>query len=344
MHEELLRRGTDLELIWAVKDHSVELPDKAVPVLQQSEAWVEALRNSRYVIDNMHQPAFFEKADGQVLIETFHGYPFKSMGHPHWERMKFSKARMDSLDARAAQWDFLVSPAPYATPLLKRDFRYDGEVLEIGYPRNDVLLSPDAGTLREQTRRRLGLPDGVTAVLYAPTFRDNLSQDDFRAPMVDYLDVASVIDALGDDHVILVRGHAFNARMPTRLERRRAVIDVTDYPDVSHLYLASDALVADYSSLRFDYALTDKPMIFLVPDLEEYRDQSRGWLFDFEVSAPGPHVASTDEVIEYLGDPDRLRDEFRTEYKQFHRDFHPLEDGRATHRLVDAVFGSRGDA
>jgi CDP-glycerol glycerophosphotransferase len=327
-----------------VKDLSVPVPEGARPVVQQSEAWFEALRHSRYVIDNMHQPAFFEKAGGQVMVETFHGYPFKAMGRPHWERLRFNSQRIASLDDRTAQWDYLVSPAPYATEHLRRNFGFDGSMLEIGYPRNDVLLSPQAENIRASTRERLGLSGDSKVVLYAPTFRDNVSVDDFRAPMVDYLDIPHLLGALGEEFVILVRGHAFNARMPTRLERRRAVIDVTDYPQVSDLYLAADALIADYSSLRFDFALTDKPMIFLVPDLEAYRDEARGWLFDFQSSAPGPHVASTEEVTNWLLQPELLQKQFHEEYQRFHRQFHAWEDGHAAQRLVDEVFGSRGDA
>jgi CDP-glycerol glycerophosphotransferase len=189
--------------------------------------------------------------------------------------------------------------------LLTRDFNYPGDVLEIGYPRNDVLMSDEAPQLRASVRTALGIPEGARAILYAPTFRDYLSEDDHTAPMADLLDADALMRALGDDHVLLIRGHAFHARTEERPDVADRVIDVTDYPEPADLYLASDLAIVDYSSLRFDYGLTGKPMLFLVPDLDLYK-QTRGWLIEYEPTAPGPLLASTDEVADAIKDLDRV--------------------------------------
>src|SRR5699024_8383729 len=175
------------------------------------------------------------------------------------------------------------------------------------------------------------------------TFRDYLSRDDQRAAMVDFFDFERATRALGDRYVFLLRGHAFNARTARRARSLPGVVDVTDYPEVSDLYLAADAAIVDYSSLRFDFAVTGKPMIFHVPDLQRYRE-TRGWVVDFERTAPGPHVSTTDEVIERVRDLDGVRDTYREQYERFGRDFIELDDGRASERFVDAVMVPRGDA
>lgn len=340
---ELQARGADIELYWAVTDYSVPVPDGARAVAVNSREWYELLGSAKYYLDNMFQPDYHRKPPGQVLIQTFHGYPFKTMGYPHWAQSGASAQRVESYQRRAAEWDYLVSPASYATPLLRRDFGYDGDVLEIGYPRNDVLLADDAPEIRDAVRAALGIAEHQRAVLYAPTFRDYESPDDHRAAMIDLLDIDAVTRGLGSDTVLLVRGHAFNARAGDRPPRRPSLVDVTDYPEVSDLYLASDAAIVDYSSLRFDYAVTGKPMVFHVPDLERYRS-TRGCLLDFEPTAPGPRVSRTDEVIACLRDLDRLRAEHREQYAAFRRDYLDLEDGRAAARFVDAVLVPRGDA
>jgi CDP-glycerol glycerophosphotransferase len=143
--------------------------------------------------------------------------------------------------------------------------------------------------------------------------------------------------------VFLVRGHAFNARVKKRTGSRPGCVDVTDYPEISDLILASDAAVLDYSSIRFDYGVTGKPMIFHIPDIERYRT-TRGWLVDYESTAPGPRVPGTEQVVEHLGDLAAVRTGYREEYDAFRAAFLDLEDGRAAARLVDAVFGPRGDA
>jgi CDP-glycerol glycerophosphotransferase len=291
----------------------------------------------------MYQPVYHPKPDGQVIIQTFHGYPFKVMGHPHWKNLQFSKKRIEAFDERARAWDHLVSPASYATPLLARDFNYSGDVLEIGYPRNDVLVAPEAPQLRASVRAALGIPEGARAILYAPTFRDYLSEDDHTAPMADLLDTDKLMSTLDDDHVLLIRGHAFHARTDERPDVADRVIDVTDYPEPADLYLSSDLAIVDYSSLRFDYGLTGKPMLFLVPDLDLYK-QTRGWLLEYEPTAPGPLLSSTDEVAAAIKDLDQVVSEYADAYAAFARDYLDLDDGKASERFVDAVFVSRGDA
>jgi CDP-glycerol glycerophosphotransferase len=339
---ELRRRGADLPCYWAVQDHSTPVPEGGIPVVVNTREWYELLGSVTYYVDNMFQPDYMHKQPGQVLVETFHGYPFKQMGKSHWANMGFDPALVRSYGRRAGEWDYLVSPATYATPLLTREFGYDGEVLTIGYPRNDVLFSADRDAIRAQVRASLGIREDQTAVLYAPTFRDYMSPDDMRAAMVDFFDFARAHERLGDGYVLLVRGHAFNARVNQRT-RVPGVVDVTDYPEVADLYLAADAAVVDYSSLRFDFGVTGKPMIFHVPDLQRYRD-TRGWLFDFEPTAPGPLLDTTDEVVDALLDLDAVRTKYAEAYQRFRDDYLDMEDGRAGARFVDAVLVPRGDA
>jgi CDP-glycerol glycerophosphotransferase len=343
IQKALQARGSDLPVYWAVQDYSVPVPDGGIPVVVNTTEWFRLLFGIEYYIDNMFQPEYHQKADGQVLVETFHGYPFKQMGLPHWRNLRVSEAQIESYRRRAADWDYLVSPARYATPLLTRDFAYDGQVLETGYPRNDVLKSPEADDIRAAVRASLGIEDGVTAVLYAPTFRDYLTGGDNVAVMPDLFDLEVASRRLGDGYTLLVRGHAFNARTERRIDQIPGCIEVTDYPEVSDLYLAADAAVVDYSSLRFDFAVTGKPMIFHVPDLQRYQD-ARGWLFDFGLSAPGPWVDTTEEAADRILHLDDVRTEHAAAYERFTQDFLDLEDGHAGERVVDAIFVPRGDA
>jgi CDP-glycerol glycerophosphotransferase len=265
------------------------------------------------------------------------------MGQDWWARSGLPESRISSFLDRAAAWDHLVSPASYATPrLLEAFFRPEDaaevDVLEVGYPRNDVLLTGEGDGIRARTRAALGIEDGQTAVLYAPTFRDYLSNDGMTAKGVRFFDPRAAADALGPAYVVLVRGHAFNARAGLRRVEGDRVVDVTYYPDVTDLCLASDAAVLDYSSLRFDYALLRRPMVFLVPDEQEYHE-NRPAIMPFKPTAPGPRVATTAEVVKHLRDLPRLwaRQEERVE--RFVATYLEREDGHATERVVDRVFG-----
>ncbi|MFD5225001.1 CDP-glycerol glycerophosphotransferase family protein [Microbacterium sp. NPDC058342] len=345
VHRELRRRGSELELLWAVKDRSVHVPEGARTVLEESREYYEAFGTADYLMVNVHQPDWYRKPDGQVLIETFHGYPFKMNGRRWWQRLGFAPERQESFFRRAEEWDYLVSPARYATPILHEFFREGAtpstEILEIGYPRNDALLDEHAAQLREDTRRRLGIPDGKTAILYAPTFRDYMSGDDMTAELVQLFDPAELSRQLGDDYVLLLRGHPFNARSGTK--RSRTFINVTDYPDINHLILASDVGVLDYSSLRFDYALTGKPTFYFVPDLERYFE-GRDSFVPYEDTSPGPHVRTLSGLVEGIRGAAGVAADFEQARTRFIDTFMEREDGNAAARLVDAVFAPRGDA
>lgn len=350
VHHELRRRraadpggpAAKLRLYWAVKDSSVPVPEGGIPVVIGSTEWYRLLSEAKYLIDNVHQVPYFTKRPGQIFVETLHGYPFKKAGLAYWRSAGYSQARIDSFLERHQQWDYLLSPAPYATELLERDFPSPAETLEIGYPRNDLFFDPERlAARRAETRRALGLADDATVVLYAPTYRDNLSRNEFQSVMIDSLKLPELLAAVSEKVVILLRGHMMNARDTTRTALggyRGRVIDVTDHPEISDLCAASDAAILDYSSLRFDYALTGKPMVFHVPDLELYRDEARGWMLPYEDTAPGPLVRTTAEVARELGLLGQWENTYGAARRTFLDTYLPLEDGQAAARLVDAVF------
>lgn len=344
VHRELRRRGSELELLWAVRDFSVWVPEGGRPVLENSREYYEAFGSADYVMVNVHQPDWYRKPPGQVLIETFHGYPFKMNGRDWWKKLGFSPERQESFFRRAEEWDYLVSPAQYATPILQQFYREDAapatEILQIGYPRNDALIDDGAAALRADTRRRLGIPADKKVILYAPTFRDYVSGDDMTAEMVEFFDPDELMRQLGPGYVLLLRGHPFNARLGTN--RSAQFVNVTDYPDINHLMLASDLGVLDYSSARFDYALTGKPTFYFVPDLERYFEGREGFV-PYDDTSPGPHVRNLVELVDGIRDAEAVGEDFEQARRRFVSTFMELEDGRAASRLVDAVFAPRSD-
>lgn len=347
VHRELVRRGTTLELFWSVRDRSVAVPAGGIPILEGSREWHEVIANARYHMMNVHQMDWFTKPEGQVMIQTMHGYPYKTMGHAWWAKGDFPAAQVAQFDRRAREWDYFVSPATYATPLLDEAFLAPADahpdILAIGYPRNDDLVAETARATRDRVRAELGIQPHQTVIMYAPTFRDYLAVDDLKAAPVDFFDAFAASSALGPDYVILMRGHAFNARSDERMSTSRNVLDVTDHPEINDLCLASDAAILDYSSLRFDYALTDKPMVYLVPDIVEWHE-ARGGVIAYGPTAPGPHVTTTEEVVRELTDLDTLASTWQEARSTFRADYVDLDDGHASERLVDAVFAPRGDA
>ena len=340
--EELRRRGDDREQLWAVTDWSVPVPPGGTAVLRGTQEYYEALARSRYLVSNDDMQPPFRKRDGQVYLQTWHGTPLKRIGFDISNPQFISgTAYFDHLRKDIAQWDLLMSQNPFSTQIMRRAFRYDGEICEYGYPRNDLLSRGDAPELAARVRDRLGLPAGKRVVLYAPTWRDNQVYANGRRYRFDMrLDLERAWRELGSDHVFLIRGHHHMADDVPAGMRDGFAVNVTAYPDITELFCVADVLVTDYSSAMFDYAVTGRPMVFFTYDLAEYRDNLRGFYFDFEAEAPGPLLATSAEVIEALTDIDSVAGSYRDAYQRFAARFSSLDDGKAAARICDRLFTS----
>ncbi|WP_372345099.1 CDP-glycerol glycerophosphotransferase family protein [Streptomyces sp. KL116D] len=340
VHSELLARGAEVEHLWAVRDQQVELPPGATPVTLWSAEWYAALARARHVVTNTHLPEWFERAEGQYVVQTWHGTPLKRIGRDLLGSVSADPKYIATLPARADQWSLLVSPNSFSTPVLRSAFGYTGSVLACGYPRNDVLHAPDRAKHAASVRDHLGIPEGRRVILYAPTWRENQPRRSGRYGLDLQLDLEAAGAALGDDHVLLVRRHYLvGGAVPTS----DFVRDVSRHPDAAELLLIADVLVTDYSSMMFDFAQTGRPMLFHTYDLDHYRDTLRGFYFDFAAQAPGPLLRSSDEVIAALLDPDAAVAGHREAYARFREAFCDLDDGTAAAQVADAMLAHVAD-
>jgi CDP-glycerol glycerophosphotransferase len=337
---ELRRRGDDRQQLWVVNDWATPVPLGGTGVLRGTREYFDALARSRFIVSNDDMTAPFRKRDGQLYVQTWHGTALKRIGFDI-ENPQFisGTAYFDHLARDVAQWDLAVSPSPFMTPIMRHAFRYEGEIAEDGYPRNDLLRGPDATGAAEAVRTRLGLPAGKRVVLYAPTWRDNQVYANGKRYRFDMrLDLEQAWKALGDDYVFLIRGHHQMADDAPSGLRPDFALNVTAYPDIADLYLVSDVLLTDYSSAMFDFAVTGRPMLFFTYDLAEYRDKLRGFYFDFEAQAPGPLLPTSADVISALEGIDEVAVSYRDAYARFTEEFCPLDDGHAAARLCDRIF------
>jgi CDP-glycerol glycerophosphotransferase len=336
IHEELVRRGDPRRMVWAVEDNGVETPEGVETVLTGSRAYYRALGRARWVVSNDSMPKHYAKREGSLYGQTWHGTPLKRIGFDIENLQMANKDYLKQFAKEVGKWDALVSPNAYSTEIFRRAFRYDGPVLETGYPRNDVFHRPAERAERTAAvRERLGIEPGKRVILYAPTWRDNQYDKSGRYQFAMKLDLERMYRRFRDDSVLLIRGHQLVAGSVDTSMFGGFARNVSHYPDISDLYLAADVLLTDYSSVMFDFVNTGRPMLFFTHDLEAYRDDLRGFYFDFEAEAPGPLLTHTTEVVDALADLDRVTAEHTGRYDAFRERFASLEDGRAAARFVD---------
>jgi CDP-glycerol glycerophosphotransferase len=330
---ELRRRGDERPQYFGISDGSVIAPEGTTPVVIGSAEYRTLLSTCRWLVNNNNFPYYFRKREGQTYVQTWHGTPLKRIGNDV-PGANLSLSYRGLMQREAGYWDALLSQNEYSTSIFPGAFGYHGVVETLGYPRNDSLFADDAGQHRASVRAELGVPGDAIAVLYAPTWRDNVKTNGGAYKLVTYLDVDELERVLGKNFVVLQRGHS-NTASTVRVQDDPRIIDVTSHPDLNGLFLASDALVTDYSSVFFDYSDTGKPILFLVPDLADYAGTTRGFYVDLHEIAPGPLCMDSAEVASWLADESKLHREWNDKYKAFTERFTSHDSGRTAAVVVD---------
>ena len=291
--EDLAAHDVRAPLWWSVVDGTVPVPSGAVPVVVGSQEWVEALRTSRVIVTNDHLPDWFSKREGQHLLQTWHGTPIKKLLHdaaPGSVSLRYQRL----MARQVPQWDLLLAQNREAEQRLRRALGYGGQVRVGEYPRNVRLLG--GIEVGRRVRSDLGIGEEQRVILYAPTWRERLRHPEGLAGHSNGQGLrGEVYPAHRTDAVVLMRTHHMN-----RVRPGPGLVDVSRYPNIEELMMAADVLVSDYSSIFLDFALTGKPAVVYVPDLEHYRDVERGLYGDWPRRSGLPVALDHDELTFHL--------------------------------------------
>ncbi|NEB09119.1 CDP-glycerol glycerophosphotransferase family protein, partial [Streptomyces coelicoflavus] len=328
--EEAFRRlAPHVRTAWAAdRVHHHTVPPGTRRLTPGTAAHRTALARSRYLVCDAAFGPDLVRRRGQVLVQTQAGTPLKHMGLDLQERPGAARGTdFAGLLREVDTWDYVVSANRHSTLTWERVHPGGWTTLEYGQPRTDVLQRATAADVA-RLRETLGIPEGTVAILYAPTHRD------YRRTQRSALDLERVVRRLGPRFTVLARAHPAHGGPLTASGGR--VLDVSDHPHVESLCLASDALVTDYSSLMFDCAGLDRPVVLHADEPEAY-EAVRGTYVDLRSFPPGAIARDEDELIGVFASGDwhgaraaRLRAAFRER-------FCPYDDGRAADRVVRRV-------
>jgi CDP-glycerol glycerophosphotransferase (TagB/SpsB family) len=293
--------GRPWTLVWGLNNpSSVETPPSVVKVKRLGIAYHYYAARAGLLVSNVNFPDHIEKRRDTLHIQTMHGTPIKTLGLDIPGEFPTGRARAAFL-RRCERWDYLTAPGQYTADVARRAFRFTGPILTIGYPRNDYLFSGNTSREIARLRGKLGIPQSRKAILFAPTWRPT-GDDAVSETASAVLGCFANDPVLSEQYVLLVRFHHLmtNVPWPEGEPARGNMIDVSHHADNRELMLVADALITDYSSIVFDYALLDRPIALCCLDYERYATQTRGVYIDIVRESPWPVFQTAGDVTTHL--------------------------------------------
>lgn len=339
IYEELNKSKNHYKIVWIYNGNLGLSRNNTKKVKRLSPAYYYYLARAGYWINNQNFPTYIKKSRKTTYIQTWHGTPLKKMLFDIDNIQGRDESYLARVHKATKNWDYLLSPSRYATEAFRSAFKYNNEVLELGYPRNDIFYRKDSDEMKRNIKTRLGLPDDKKVILYAPTFRDNKNKGKNKFIFDAPFDYEKIHQNLSEEYIVLMRMHVvISNKLNIPEEFKDVFYDVSKYPEIQELALIADLLVTDYSSIMFDFANTGKPILFYAYDLDEYRDDIRGFYMDFINEAPGPIVKTTDELIAGIQNTQDIQEQYNVKYQNFKGKYCYLDDGNASKRVVKHFF------
>ncbi len=326
--------------ILCVNEKTKDMKGNPICCKLNSLKYVYYSSRAKYLILNVRQPAWFFKRPGQVFLETWHGTPLKKLAFDLDDIHAASQDHKRMFYRQTREWDYLISANPFSTEVFQSAFCFPEEkILEVGYPRNDILYSDQKDKIAEEVRNEFQIPADKKVILYAPTWRDDQFYEKGKYKFTLAMDLDLMREQLGDEYVILLRTHYHIADILDLSDYEGFVYNGSQYNDISRLYLASDLCITDYSSVFFDYANLRRPLIFFAYDLDDYAGEIRGMYFDMVKEVPGPVVKTNEEVVECVKNLPQIEKEYKEKYDKFYDKFCSVDDGHASQRTIEHIFG-----
>lgn len=328
--QELLRRGADVQIVWltAGKAAADSLPAGVVACEYHSLRKIYELSTAKVWIDNCRKGARMKRRS-QIYMQTWHGFALKRIERDVADKLPPEYEPYAIRDS--AQIDLIVSDSRFMTDVYRRAFWYDGEILEFGAPRND-LLCRNADRPLDKVRSALGVPADCRIVLYAPTFRVDESMD---AYCVDYSRLRRSCEVrFGGRFAVLIRLHPHVMQRTSELRfDQETTFNASPYPDMQELLAAADVVVSDYSSLMFDFSLTGRPCFQFAVDIDAYRND-RNFYLPLD-ALPFPLATDNDALEAQIAAFDEAQ--YRSKLNAFFAEVGLSTDGHAAQRCADWI-------
>lgn len=341
IYEKMVEQGLDrkYKCYFIFEDTSTVIPGAAKKIKRNRIHYFLLFAKAGFWICDSRLPKFIIKRPQVTYIQTWHGTPLKKLALDMDSVFMAGETGIDNYKKHfyenAKTWDYLISQNHFSTEIFRRAFAFDKEMLEIGYPRNDVLFRKNNKEDILELKKELGLPLDKRILLYAPTWRDNEFYGNGKYKFNPKLDFDMLQEALKEDTVLIVKYHYLIMDQIDWTPYKGFIYSFDMGYDISSLYLVSDMLITDYSSVMFDYSLLKRPMLFYCYDLDEYKDTLRGFYFDFLKEAPGPILLKSEDLVTAIKEYDPSK--YKERYEAFSKKYNHADDGKASEKVVELI-------
>ena len=346
IYEYMIKSGEydDYKMIWAfknVEEYTFLEKNQNTKVVQiNSKEYKQYLAEAKYWIFNYKIPEYLYPKEDQVFIQCWHGTPLKRLGCDlqHFDNVLNTLEGMKKrYKIEASKFSYFISPSKFATEKFisawnLKEIGKENIMVEEGYPRNDFLFNYTEADV-QKIKTKLGIENETKKIiLYAPTYRSNQHETGVGYTYKEEVDFSKLQNKIGNEYIILFRPHYFIANIFDFEKYKGFVYDVSKIDDINELYIITDLLITDYSSVFFDYANLKRPMLFYMYDLEDYRDKSNGFYIDL-AELPGSILQTQEELEKEIVSIGKnfIYDE---KYKKFNEKYNYLDDGNAAQRVV----------
>lgn len=324
---ELIKKE-NIDIVWIVKEFSQNsFPNKIRQVKKYTLRYFYELATAKVWVSNNRLEKFIIKRKNQVYIQTWHGgLGLKKVEKDAEDKLSKKYIKLAKKDSKMI--DYAISNSTYRTNIYKNSFWYDGKILEIGCPRNDIFFdNKKQKKIRESVFKKYNIDFNKKIILYAPTFR---SDKDFDYETFNFSKLLNNLNKKNENYVLMIKLHP---NVDKSIRTSENIINVSKYPDVDELLLVSDIVISDYSSVFFDFLFMHKPVYLYAPDYDEYVKE-RGFNFDykklpFSISYNSNELINKILVNDYKNYADKL--------DKFLKDVNIIDDGHASQKVANLI-------
>lgn len=338
IYEYLVANGYDIkwDCIWFYEKDKYNIPGMSRQVQYGRMRYLYYMATAKIWVFDNRQPEFLIRRKDTYYIQTWHGTPLKKLALDMEDVFMVGETDINEYKKHFAKnvqtWDYLISQNAFSSETFARAFDFHKKMLEIGYPRNDILFRDNNEEAIKRHKKMLGLPTDKKSILYAPTWRDDEFSEDDKYEFRPKISFEKLQEELGDEYIMIVKYHYLIMDAVDWTPYEGFVYHFDQSRDIAELFLVADLLVTDYSSVMFDYSILKRPMFFFAYDFYKYKNELRGFYFSYRKEMPGPISSTTEELIRDIREYDGSLYEER--YENFCRRYNGVDDGSASGQVA----------